>query len=257
MDALASRNAVLVSLEDDEILYNKEGNETIYPASLTKIMTVIAAIESLDDLNQSIMISSDMFDALYRENASMAGFLPGEAVPAVDLLYGALLPSGAECCIALAEYISGSEAAFAALMNEKAEALGMKHTHFANSTGLHASDHYTTAQDLAVLLEYSLQNDTFRDIFTSQRYSTGPTKLHPDGITFYSTLFKSMASPEFEGGSILGGKTGYTSEAGLCLASLAEKNGREYILITAGAEGDHSTEQFNILDALYVYSHLE
>lgn len=257
IDGLASRNAVLVSLADAKILYDKEGNEKIYPASLTKIMTAIVAIENLKDLNQSIVLSSDMFEKLYREDASMAGFLPREAVPAIDLLYGALLPSGAECCIGLAEYISGSEEAYVALMNEKAEALGMKHTHFSNSTGLHAEDHYTSAEDLAVLLEYSLRNDTFREIFTSKKHNTGSTNLHPGGISFDSTLFKNMASSEFEGGSILGGKTGYTSEAGLCLASLAEKNGKEYILVTAGAEGDHSTEQFNILDALYVYKHLD
>lgn len=254
---LASQNAILICLEDQQILLDKDSEATIYPASLTKIMTALVAIENLEDLNQSILLPSEMFDALYEENASMAGFLPDETVTALDLLYGVLLPSGAECCIGLANYISGSEESFVTMMNDKAEALDMKNTHFTNSTGLHNKEHYSTVKDLALLLEYALQNASFREIFTATRHSTGATKLHPDGITFNSTLFKNMMCPDFNGGSILGGKTGYTSKAGLCLASLAIKDNKEYILVTAGANGNHSTEPFHILDAIYVYSSLK
>lgn len=254
---LASKSAVLVRLNDQKLLLNKSSDTAIYPASLTKIMTAIVAIENLDDLNKTIPLPSSMFQKLYDENASMAGFLPDETVPAIDLLYGVILPSGAECCIGLSDYIAGSEDAFVALMNDKAQALNMNHTHFTNSTGLNDPDHYTTVEDLALLLEYALQNDTFREIFTSPRHSTQPSSRHPGGITFISTLFENLASPEFDGGTILGGKTGYTSEAGLCLASLAEKDGEEYILVTAGADGNHDTEQFNISDALMVYNSLE
>lgn len=256
IEDLYSRNAVLVRLADQRVLFEKNSDEEIYPASLTKIMTVVIAIENLTDLNQSIRLSKEMFETLYAENASLAGFLPGETVPAIDLLYGALLPSGAECCIGLAEDICGSEAGYVELMNEKAKALGMEDTHFTNTTGLHSSDHYTTVRDLALLLEYSLENDTFRDIFTSQRHYTAPTDLHPGGITLCSTLFQSMDSSGISDSLILGGKTGYTSKAGLCLASLAKIDEEEYILITAAAEGNHYTEQFNIMDALYVYSSL-
>lgn len=255
-DQLSSRNAILVRLTDKDVLYRKNSEKKIYPASLTKMMTALVAIENLTDLNQSVELSSDMFQQLYNEDASMAGFLPGESVPAVDLLYGILLPSGAECCIGLSDYIAGSEEAFTALMNQKAEELGMMNTHFTNTTGLNDSEHYTTVEDLSILLEYALQNDTFRDIFTSPKHTTSKTPLHPDGITFYSTMFKNMDSPDFRGGSILGGKTGYTREAGLCLASLAEKNGDEYILITTGAKGNHDTKQYNIEDALFVYDSL-
>jgi D-alanyl-D-alanine carboxypeptidase (penicillin-binding protein 5/6) len=254
---LASSNAILVRLEDNKVLLNKGSEETIYPASLTKIMTAIVAIENLDDLNQPITLSHDFFQSLYNEGASMAGFLPDETVSAIDLLYGILLPSGAECCVGLSNYIAGSEEDFVQLMNEKAEILGMKSTHFTNSTGLNDSEHYTTVTDLAILLEYALKNNIFREIFTSPRYSTSTASLHPDGITFNSTMFENMPSPDFDGGQILGGKTGYTSEAGLCLASLAKVNDREYILITAGANGSHETEQFNITDAFLVYENLE
>ncbi len=255
-DQLYSSNAILVRLTDHKILYEKNSTNKVYPASLTKIMTAIVAIENLPDLALRVTLSSDMFQRLYDEDASMAGFLPGETVPALDLLYGVLLPSGAECCVGLSEYIAGSEDAFTDLMNKKAEELGMQNTHFANTTGLNDENHYTTVCDLATLTEYALQNDTFRDIFTTSAYSTAPTSLHPDGITFYSTMFKNLDSPDIDGGSILGGKTGYTSAAGLCLASLASKNGVEYILVTAGARGNHDTEQYNIEDALFVYDSL-
>jgi D-alanyl-D-alanine carboxypeptidase (penicillin-binding protein 5/6) len=253
-DRLNSHNAILVRLKDHTILMQKNSEEKIYPASLTKIMTAIVAIEELPDLNTEIELSNSVFEGLSEADASMAGFLPGERVKAIDLLYGALLPSGAESCVALADYIAGSEKDFAGIMNQKAADIGMVSTHFGNSTGLHHENHYTTVKDLAILLSYALQNDTFRQIFTSSRHSTPATNMHPDGISFNSTMFEELNHQNIISGEILGGKTGYTEEAGLCLASLAQVGGQEYILISAGARGNHHSEQFNITDALAVYN---
>lgn len=254
--SLYSSNAILICLDDNTILLQKRSEEKIYPASLTKIMTAIVAIEKLPDLREKILLPDSIFKGLYKENASMAGFLPGENVRAIDLLYGVLLPSGAESCIGLADRIAGSEEGYVKMMNQKAEDLGMNNTHFTNSTGLHDENHYTTVKDLAVLLSYALKNDTFREIFTSSRHTTAATNKHPDGITFYSTMHENYRDLNFTGGKILGGKTGYTDEAGLCLASLAEKDGKEYILVTVGARGDHKSEQYNITDAIKVYGSL-
>ena len=251
--SLHSPCAVLVRLNDHSVLMQKQSEKKIYPASLTKMMTVIIAIENLPDLQQKIELSPSLFQPLYRADASMAGFQPGEKVREIDLLYGAMLPSGAECCIGLANKISGSEQEFAEKMNRKAKELGMTHTHFSNSTGLQDENHYTTVKDLSALLGYALQNQTFRDIFTSSRHSTAPTNKHPDGVTFQSTLFQNLEDQAIPGGEILGGKTGYTEEAGLCLASLARKNGQEYTLVTASAKGDHKSEQYDIDDACEVY----
>lgn len=256
IDNLHSPYAILVRLDDNTILMQKKSEEKIYPASLTKIMTSIVAIENLPDLQGKIKLSNSMFQKLYKADASMAGFQPNEEVKAIDLLYGVMLPSGAECCIGIADNIAGSEQKFVKKMNKKAETLGMSNTHFANSTGLQDEEHYTTVKDLSILLSYALQNSTFRDIFTTSRYSTSSTNKHPNGITFNSTMFKSIENPAINGGKILGGKTGYTDEAGLCLASLAQKDGKEYVLVTAGAKGDHSTEQYNIDDAYEVYNEL-
>jgi len=254
LDKLNSPNAILIRLKDHAILMEKNSEEKIYPASLTKIMTAIVAIENLPDLNEEITLTNSVFRGLYEADASMAGFAPGERVKAIDLLYGAMLPSGAEASIGLADRIAGSEQNFVKMMNQKAAELGMKHTHFANATGLQNENHYTTVKDLAILLTYALQNDTFREIFTSSRHLTDPTNKHPRGITLYSTMFKELNNPKLMDGEILGGKTGYTDEAGLCLASLAKVGKQEYVLITAGANGNHHTEQYNITDALAVYN---
>ena len=174
-----------------------------------------------------------------------------------DLLYGAMLPSGAECCEALARLVSGSEENFAALMNQKAAELGMKNTHFTNATGLTDTEHYSSAADMAKLLQAALHNVTFRTIFTTEHYTTTATAQHPEGVSLTSTLLGKLDGTELPAGAqIEGGKTGYTAAAGLCLASLATVNRKEYILVTLAAPGDHGTEQYNIRDAVQVYRKL-
>lgn len=253
---LHSQNAILINLNAQKILMEKHSEEIIFPASLTKIMTTLVAIENISDLQKRIFLPESMFSDLYAANASMAGFLPNEKVAAIDLLYGTMLPSGAEASIGLANEVAGSETAFVQLMNEKAKQLGMKNTHFTNATGLHHRDHYSTVKDISVLVEYALKNKTFRTIFTAERHSTSPSNLHPEGITFKSSMFRNIDSADLMNKEIIGGKTGYTEQAGLCLASIAEINGEEYLLITAGADGNHRTEQYNITDAMAVYKQL-
>ncbi len=132
----ASRHAILLDAQSGRVLAQKRADERTAPASLTKMMTVLLAIETEPDLDKQVTLPEDIFPALQTEKASMAGFVPDETVTVRDLLYGAMLPSGAECCEALAQLVSGSEENFAALMNQKAAELGMKNTHFTNATGL-------------------------------------------------------------------------------------------------------------------------
>lgn len=181
------------------------------------------------------------------------GFSPGKRPRCGICCTGPCLPSGAECCEALAREVSGSEEAFVARMNQKAAELGMTGTHFCNPTGLHDPEHVSTVRDMARLTEAALQNETFRKLFTTERYTVPATNCHPQGFTMHSTLLSQLDGTELHSGRILGGKTGYTGEAGLCLASLAEVKGREYILVTAGAGGDHSTAPYHIEDAVTVY----
>lgn len=253
---LFSPYAILVDVDSRSCLAANNAQDRMYPASLTKIMTAVLAVENTEDMDEVMTLPTDFFRELYAQGASMAGFQPGESVCFKDLLYGILLPSGAECCVAFAERIADSQEAFVKMMNQKAKELGMENTNFCNATGLHDPKHYSTVEDIAILLQYALKYEIFREAFSSSRYSVPPSEQHPDGFTFYSTMFRCMDSTEVPGGKIIGGKTGYTEEAGLCLASLAEVYGKEYILVTAKANGTHQTEQFHILDAMNVYSQI-
>ncbi len=253
-DDLSSHYAIVVRRSTGETIFELRSQERMYPASMTKLMSALVAYEQIPDLQTKITLNSTMYDALYAEGASMAGFSAGEEVSAEDLLYGVLLPSGAECCIGLAEYVAGSVDAFVELMNQKAAELGMNHTHFCNPTGLHDENHYTTVSDLAILLETVLENDTLRQMATTQNHTCAPTDLHPEGVSFQSTLFEYMPSDIMASGLILGGKTGYTSEAGQCLASLGKVDGEEFLCVTGLAPGSHETDPYHIIDAYRCYS---
>lgn len=248
-------SAAYLTDSEGNVLLDINSEERLYPASLTKIMTAIIAIEKVPDLDATVTVPSDIFQYIVEEQASTAGFSPGETVTYRDLLYGTLLSSGAECCLTLASDIAGSEEQYVSMMNKKALDIGMKDTNFENVCGLHDYNHYSTAYDISVLLNYALKNKTFKEIFTSHEWLTY-TDMHSSGITLPSTMFSVMASDEFRGGKLMGGKTGYTSEAGLCLASLAEIDGKEYTLVTMGADGSHATSPFHIMDAKKVYETL-
>lgn len=252
LGTLFSRNYVLMGRYTGTIYSEKGGEERIYPASMTKIMTVLTALENLEDLNAAVTMPQEIYPSLYAEDASMAGFEPGETVTCRDLLYGAMLPSGAECCETLARTVAGTEEAFVEQMNEKARELKMTGTHFANTTGLHDKNHYSTAKDLAVLLSYALKDEDFCAVFTASQYTASPSQSHPSGLFMTSTLRQEMQENGIEEDRILGGKTGYTSQAGLCLASLLKIGEREYVLVTAHADGDHETKPYHILDVAAV-----
>lgn len=251
-----SEAAIVKDVQNNKVLASKNAEERIYPASMTKILTLLIAVEELSDLDEKIQIPVDEVLAEYERGASMAGFQPGEKVSVKDLLYGLMLPSGAECCTALACRISGSEEAFAEKMNERAKELGMLNSHFVNASGLHEDEHYTTVTDIMILLEQAIKNETFYEVFTTRSYTTAPTAAEPDGITFESTMYDKKSTLEVTDGEILGGKTGFTNAAGLCLASLANVEGQNYILVTAGADGNHNTEPFHVLDAENIYSQI-
>ena len=178
-----------------------------------------------------------------------------------SLLYGVLLPSGADACLTLAERISGSEESFVQMMNEKAAELGLEGTHFMNCTGLHDSQHYTTCADVAELMRYCLQNETFRTIISTRSYTTEATSAHPSGVTMYDSMFtkfdnSGISTTMANGLSVQGGKTGFTDEAGQCLASFGSLNGMEYILVTTGAPAQNGSEIMSVRDAETIYSRI-
>ena len=257
LDSLTSPKAILMEADSGEVLAEKKADDPIYPASMTKMMTALLTLEANPDLDQPVILPEDIFPALQAEGASMAGFRPGETATVRDLLYGALLPSGAECCEALARKVSGSEEAFVEQMNQKAAELGMHSTHFCNPTGLHDPEHVSTVRDMARLLRAAMQNENFRAILSARSYTVPATDLHPEGFTMTSTFWSELGDTSLRKGKFLGGKTGYTGAAGLCLASTAQVKEKPYILVTAGAQGNHDTEPYHIEDAVRVYRQLD
>ena len=231
---LASQYAVLIDYDNNKTLAQKGGEERIYPASMTKLMTIIVAIEHTEDFQDTFTMTYDILSELYAQSASMAGFSEGEECTVMDMLYGAALPSGADATVGLALYTAGSEEAFVKLMNEKVEELGLHDTHFVNTSGLYDPNHYSTPTDIALILEYCLQNELCRQVISTYTYTTHPTEQHPEGFTMYDTMFNKMEGTEVEGITIKGGKTGYTDEAGQCLASYAQTpDGHFYIAVTS------------------------
>lgn len=261
-DGLNSQHALLVKRSNLAEMMNLGGDERIYPASMTKIMTALLAIENLSDLDETIAVPEDIFEELTAQDASVAGFNPYEQVTVRDLLYGVLLPSGADACETLARTVGGSEEGFVNMMNQKAEELGLTSTHFENCTGLHNDNHYSTCRDIAILMNECLKSDTFREIVTTEVYTTEATTSHPEGITLYDTMLHRFTSYEMsttlENGAVIeGGKTGFTDEAGQCLVSFAEYEGEEYILVTAEAMTDSGSAVDSIADASTVYGRLQ
>ena len=244
-----SKHAILYNLNEDKIIFEKNSNEITSIASLTKIMTTIVAIENIENLDAKVTITEKDFNGLY--DASLAGFEVGDEVTYRDLLYGTMLPSGAEASQALANNISGSVNVFAGLMNEKAKELGMKNTHFVNTSGLDVNNHYSTVYDVAVLLKYCLNNKTFKTIFESTSYKTSNGEL-----TLYSTFRYTAIKYNYKSDYILGAKTGYTDDAGKCLASIAydQNNDILYLLVTTGANTS-TDDAYHIKDATNIYTY--
>ena len=241
----------LKDTDNGQVLWSFNADDRIYPASTTKVMSAILMIEGCPDLDETVLITQEMWDGLIEANASVAGFWPGDEPTVRELLYGILLPSGADADNALAITHFGGIEAFVGLMNQKAAELGMNSTHFTNCTGLHDPDHYSTVHDISLLMEYALQNPLFCEIINTREYTTRPLLSNPEGLTMSSTSWPLInAGPDtYEIPGYLGGKTGFTNPAGRCLTSHAEFNGMHLVLTTA-----HSSGTGHIGDAASVYS---
>ena len=238
-----AHNAALIRLDADgaELIAARAEDEQIYPASLTKIMTLVTYLElcgtaQLDSITE---MKQEVLDTAHYNAASCAGFFPGELCTVRDLLYGLMLPSGADAALTLANLASGSEAAFVGEMNRLAVEMGLTKTHFVNCIGLHDEQHVSSVQDIACILRYALTDPLCTEIMSAAQYTTASTYQHAAGIKLKSTVLSRMSAAELPPGartlSVLGGKTGYTDEAGQCLATFADApDGTRYVCVVAG-----------------------
>ena len=233
-----SKAVYLYNLTDDKEVLSKNENERLPMASLTKIMTVRVALKHITDLAATAPVDTDAYHRAVDMNASMAGFRGGEPTSYRDLLYATMLRSAGEAADSLAINISGSMDNFVAMMNQEAEDLGLKNTSYANADGMDDPKNYQSAKDCAMLIKDSLEDGNFRAIFTKRDFVTRPTLDHPDGVYLESTVLSHLKKYNQNGFEIIGGKSGTTDKAGLCWATLAEKNGKEYILVVMGVPYD-------------------
>lgn len=229
-----SRHAILINEDTKTIVAEKDAYSMIYPASMTKILTVLVAAEHVANLDDTVTITQDITDYTYKNDCSVAGFAVGETVPVRDLFYGTILPSGADAALALAEYVAGSQEAFVDMMNEKLRDLGIGNTaHFTNCSGLYDSSHYCTTYDMALIIQAAVSNEWCRTVLSEHRYTTAPTAEHPEGIELSNWFLRKIEDKDC-GGEVLCAKTGFVNQSGNCAASYEiSASGTPYICVTA------------------------
>ena len=238
----------IYDLTNDEVVYEVDSTKQTSIASLTKIVTTITAIETIENLDEEVDITYSILNTV-EWDASKAGLEAGDHLTYRDLLYASMLPSGADATNSIAILSSGSIDNFVSKMNELVSRLGLKNTHFVNVTGLDAEGHYSTADEVRQILAYALKNELFRQIYTTREYTLS------NGLLVKSTIIKYNTNSQIDTSNILGSKTGYTGEAGYCLSSLSNINSHEFIVIVLNAE--HINQYYyNIIDSVNLINYL-
>lgn len=220
--------AIVMEASTGLILYEKNIDHAYYPASITKIMTALLAIEN-SNLGEVVTFSKN---AIYDVDldSSRIGIDVGEQLTMQQCLYAILLESANEVTYAIAEHIAGNIDAFADMMNKRAEEIGCTNTHFVNPHGLHDDNHYTTAHDMALITREAMKNETFRKIFGTRTYQIPPTNIQPE-TRYLRNHHKFVLKQDYLYDDCIGGKTGYTSVAKYTLVSVAKRGDLELICV--------------------------
>lgn len=257
-----SEAAYLVGLDTGDVVYSKNADEQLVPASLTKIMTAAILLEQFQDdisvLSTTYVCgTSECFDELYLTGASTADIQIGEMVSYKDLLYALMLRSACEAANIIAYNVAGSLEAFVDMMNEKAEELGCENTHFTNAHGLFYENHYTTAHDMAIITQYVMSLPMFTEIACTESYTMEATAYHEERTIIHTNYMMSKTNGgDYYYEYVKGIKTGTLDEAGRCLVSLAYKDGYSYLLVTLNApmyDDNGNTVYYNFIDHKNIY----
>lgn len=241
---ITGENVILYNMNDDKILYSKNADEIVEIASLTKMMTALVTIENTSDLTKKITITEKDFEGT--TGYSKAGFKVGDKVTYEDLLYGILLPSGADAVNAAVNNTLGYKM-FIAKMNETAKKIGMNNTNFSNPIGKDDKNNYSTASDIAKLLKYSLKNETFKKVFTTKSYKT------TNGLNLKSTV--SNYDNILQTNKIDGAKSGFTKQAGRCLASITNLHDVNYLLVVIKSSTEYPYNA--VKDTISIYNYYD
>ena len=241
--------AVVFDLDQGTILGEKNSSVTMNPASMTKVMTLLVAVENLPDLEKKITITQDIVDYVKARGASNCGFVAGEQVRVKDLLYGVILPSGADAVLALAKEIAGSEAGFVALMNKKAQDLGLSSDcKFQNATGLYHSTHHMNVKDIGEIMAAAMRNSIAREVLSTENYQIPATNKHENGIKLTNLFVQRIKGQDTGGASVTMAKTGFVRQSMFCAVSSGKgANGKNLLVVTGYSSStwqcikDHAT----------------
>lgn len=231
-----STRALLVDWDTRTAVAQRGASDRINPASMTKILTLLVAAEHVEDLDDTFTITREITDYSYSNDCSAVGFDDGETVTVRDLMYGTILPSGADAAAGLAFYVSGSLEGFVDLMNQKLAELGLSDTaHFTNCVGMYDENHYCTLYDMAEILGAAIDNELCREVLSAHTYTTSATAQHPEGLLISNWFLRRIEDKDTHG-TVVCAKTGYVVESGNCAASYSTSNsGKQYICVTADA----------------------
>ena len=261
---LNGRAAVLVDLDSGRVLYGLNQDAERAPASLTKVMTVLLALEAVDSgrvsLDEMITAQDDCQQGM-EDDSSTSGITPGVVISMKDLLYCAMLQSANEACNIIGRYLGGSISGFVEQMNQKAEALGCQHTHFVNTNGLPAENHYSSAYDQYLIFAEAMQHPLFLEISNTTSYQADCSAVNfgepignSNALINITSIYSNGGRYLYEGAS--GGKTGYTRAAGYCLISTAQRNGIRLLAVAMGCDGALNAEiedYYNFIDSRTMY----
>ena len=231
-----STYSVLINASTGEIVAAQNEKDRMYPASMTKVMTLLVAVEHIKDLDDTVYVSQEAADWSYSHDGSAVNWSVGEKITVRDLLYGCILSSGADACYDLAVYVAGSLDGFVDLMNAKVDELGLSgSTHFTNCAGFYDDNHYTTVYDMALIMKAAAENDLCREVMSAHTYTTPNTDEHPEGILISNWFLRRIEDKETKG-EVLCAKTGFVSESGNCAVSyMLSDSGTPYLCCTGHA----------------------
>lgn len=232
--SIESASAAVMDMDTGTFLYSKNATATMYPASVTKIMTTLLLVENCD-LDDEITFSEIVYDL--EEGSSHLGIQPGEKMKLRDAAYGIMLASANDISNGVAEYVGGSISGFADMMNARAEEIGCVNTHFANPHGLYQEDHYTCAHDMALIAQAAYQNPVFKEIATTTEHTIPKTNLVEEERSFLNHQKMMLRDEEYYRDYCTGGKTGFTSQCLNTLVTFAEKDGKSLVSVVFRVNG--------------------
>ena len=237
-EEVISEYAILIDLKNGHVVAERNGFSKMYPASMTKVLTLLVAVEHLDDMSATFTMTQDIADFVYTNDCSQVGYAVGETMTVKELLYGLIMPSGGDAALALARIVGGSTEGFVEMMNAKVKELGLSDVaHFTNPIGIFDEENYCTPAAMAMIMKAALENQVCREVLGQHIYVTQPTEEHPEGITL-SNLFLRRIEDRETGGEVLGAKTGYVNESGNCAVSYEiSNNDNRYICVTGASKG--------------------